>query len=132
MKGKRKQAEIKTRSSLESRTIELLKKNNIPFEYENKSKKLEYTVPATYHKYLPDLIIGDTIYELKGYMDLDTRKKMECVKASNPEQRIVMVFQKDQPIYKGSKTTYTQWAKKVGIECMLVSEFNLLIQTKNV
>ena len=128
--GQKVKLERKTRSGLEKRTLELLDSYNVRYEYENKNKKLEYRKPETHHKYLPDLIIDGVIYELKGYMDANTRLKMECVVRCNPNQRLVMVFMKDQPIRKGAKTTYTQWADKVGIEWMMITEFEQYIKQR--
>lgn len=130
--GQKTQLVQKTRSGLEKRTLELLNSCNVGYEYEPKDKKLKYVKPQTSHSYLPDLIIDGVIYELKGYFDASTRLKMECVVRCNPSQKIVMVFMKDQPIRKGSKTTYTQWATKVGIEWMLIEEFNEFILSKRI
>lgn len=117
------QLEKKSRSGLEDKARLILHKHKIQHEYEPKDKKVDYVKPATKHKYLPDLIIEGVIYELKGYMDSATRLKMECVLASNPNLEVVMVFQKDQPIRKGAKTTYTQWCDKQGLKWMMFSDF---------
>ncbi|MEZ5825303.1 MAG: hypothetical protein R3C97_11380 [Geminicoccaceae bacterium] len=84
-------------------------------------EKLEYTVPASTHKYTPDFHIitasGKKIYiEAKGMWDTADRMKMLHIRRSNPDVEIRMVFQRAAaPIRKGSPTSYGKWASKHGI-----------------
>lgn len=115
------QLEKKSRSGLEDKARLILHKHKIQHEYEPKDGKLTYEIPATKHKYNPDLVIDGVIYEIKGYWT--DREKMVHVKNSNPDREIIMVFQKDQPIRKGAKTTYTQWCDKKGLKWMMFADF---------
>ena len=115
------QLEKKSRSGLEDKARLVLHKHKIQHEYEPKDGKLTYEIPATKHKYTPDLVIDGVIYEIKGYWT--DREKMVHVQNSNPDREIIMVFQKDQPIRKGAKTTYTQWCDKKGLKWMMFADF---------
>ena len=75
--------------------------------------KLTYVPkPSTY---TPDFYIPETgIYvEAKGHLDKSDRMKMLLVKEQHPDLDIRFVFLRaNNKIYKGSKTTYAQWATK--------------------
>ena len=115
------------RSGLEQKIKEDLEKRGIKYEYE--SIKLTYTKRICQHcggvvdtgVYTPDFIIARSsgirlILEGKGYFDSADRSKMQRVKHDNPTEDIRLVFQRDQPIRKGSKTLYSQWAIKNGFK----------------
>lgn len=80
------------------------------------TEKLEYIKPATKHKYLVDFVLSNgIIIEVKGRLTMFDRAKMLFVRACNPKRDIRFVFQKaSNPIRKGSKTTYADWAEKMG------------------
>lgn len=116
---KRKRGEY--RSGFEQTVKRLLEESVIPFGYED--VKLEYTVPATVHKYTPDLTFRDKhdniiIYiECKGRFTAADRKKMLLVKDQHPDKKIKLLFQKsNNTITRTSKTTYSMWAEKNGFE----------------
>ena len=74
---------------------------------------------TTEHLYTPDFTIslsgGRKIYiECKGWLRPEDRQKMLKVKQQNPHADIRFIFQADNKIRKGSKTTYTMWATKNG------------------
>lgn len=121
--GEKQQLIKKTRSGLESKALGLLEKHQIDYAYEPKESKLKYIIPESTHTYLPDVVIDGIIYELKGLWEATDRKKMLCVRDCNPNQKIVMVFQRNNPINKGSKTRYSDWCDKHGLEWMMISEF---------
>lgn len=127
-RGQKEQIAQKTRSGLEVKALKLLNDNKVDYEYEPKDKKLDYVIPESKHKYLPDVVIGNVIYELKGYFDVDARNKMLHVIRSNPHQKIVMVFMKDQPIRKGSKTLYSDWCNKNNIKYLMYEQFEKIIK----
>jgi hypothetical protein len=105
------------RSKFESTFYNSLPENSVTYE----QSVLHYTVPASVHRYTPDFHIpGTNIWlETKGRFTNADRKKMLLVKAQHPDKRIIMVFQDARkPIAKGSKTTYSQWAEKNGLEWM--------------
>lgn len=126
--GELQQLKQKTRSGLESQMLDLLNAYKIPYEYEPKDKKIEWHKPITYHKYLPDIIIGGKIYEIKGYFDKMSRDKMVAICEQHPHLDITIVFQKDQPIRKGSKTMYSDFCQKKGLKFMFIEEFKQLIR----
>ena len=104
------------RSGLEKRVKDDLEKRKVKFGYEDTI--LTYTLPETKHKYTPDFTIysnGKVLFiESKGYLDSSARRKMVAVKLEHPDKDIRILFQRDQPIRKGAKTTYGQWATKAG------------------
>lgn len=65
---------------------------------------------------MPDFVLPNgIIVEAKGRLTDHDRKKMVLVKEQNPEFDIRFVFSRpNNPIYKGSKTTYAAWADKHG------------------
>ena len=86
---------------------------DIPYEPD----KIEYVVPASKHKYTPDWMVGNIVYEGKGYFAASDRKKMLHIIESNPNLTIRMLFQNAQAkINKRSKTSYADWCDKFGIE----------------
>ncbi len=119
--SKKRQAAYKYgyKSGLELKVAEQIKEAKYPVNYE--TEKLEYTVPATDHKYTPDFVFekknGSTMYiETKGRWTTIDRKKMKHILACNPNIDLRIVFQNpNQKISKGSKTTYEMYAKKLGI-----------------
>lgn len=128
--GEKIKLERKTRSGLESRTLDLLDKYGVEFDYEPKEKRVSYTVPSKDSKYLPDIVIGNYYFELKGYIsDLSTRMKYLYIHEQNPDINLVMVFQKPTlPIRKGSKTTYREWFEGKGITCLDLKQFDNLMK----
>ena len=108
---------VPVKSKFEKRVADDLTSRNVRYIYE-KGLKMSYVVPASGHVYTPDFQLRGRAWfvECKGLLDADTRKKMLCVKASNPDKDIRLVFQRDNPIYKGSKTKYSDWATKHGFK----------------
>lgn len=104
----------KYRSKFEEAVSKVLGKG---YKYEPRTHVLHYTVPETKHRYLPDFVKGDTYLECKGIFSATDRKKMKLLREQFPELRIIMVFQApNNPIRKGSKTTYAKWCEANGIE----------------
>jgi len=66
--------------------------------------------------YVPDFILPNGIYiEVKGYLRSEDRKKMILVKKQHPDIDLRLIFQRaSNRIYKKSKTTYADWARKHG------------------
>lgn len=112
MKSKGRSTSSIYRSKLEGKVAELLPS----VEYE--CEKLKYTVPASNHKYTIDFKIGHKSYiEVKGYLKASERKKYLLVRECNPEITLRFFFDKaDNKIYKGSPTTYGDWATANGFE----------------
>ena len=113
------------RSGLEDKVKADLEKKGITFGYE--TIKLNYTkdccpacgIVTRRGTYTPDFIIERSngirlVVESKGYFPSTERTKMQNVKRDNPTLDIRILFQRDNPIRKGSKTLYTGWAGKNG------------------
>lgn len=112
---RKKNSDNKYRSKFEQRLSERLLK--LGFIYE--PYKIDYTVPQSNHKYLPDFVRGKLIYELKGRFTASDRKKMKLLVEQHPEFDFVMVFQNPNiKINKGSKTSYADWCNKNNIKWM--------------
>lgn len=115
----------RSRSGFEQKIKKDLEGRGIKYEYE--TVKLRYTKLHCPHctkvvdtgTYTPDFIIQrDTgvrlVVEGKGYLDAANRTLMQRVKRDNPSEDIRFLFQRDQPIRKGSKTSYSDWSIKNG------------------
>ena len=105
----------KYRSNFELNIARLLSERKVPFEYEN-FKVTYIPKPRTYTPdfYLPET---DVYVEAKGLLDKADRTKMLLVKQQHPDLDIRFVFLKPRnKIYRGSKTTYADWANKHGFQ----------------
>lgn len=104
------------KSGLEYKIASILEGMGRTVVYEK--DKLEYVVPASSHKYTPDFKLKKKVFiEGKGRLLPSERKKHILVKEQNPDVEIVFFFENaDKPIYKGSKTSYADWADKNGFK----------------
>lgn len=106
---------IRFRSKFEVSVAKSLADRGIKFEYE--SEKIVF-VPKP-RTYTPDFYLphNDIYIEAKGHLDKGDRVKMVLVKEQNPHLDIRFVFLNARnKIYKGSKTTYGDWATRHGFE----------------
>lgn len=109
------------KSQLENNNAEILNKLGVDWEYEPIT--VTYLVPAKVHKYTPDFVLTNASHdvmfiETKGYLDDDERKKFKHVRAAHPTTDIRFVFANWLTrISPKSKTTYKQWAEKLGFLC---------------
>jgi hypothetical protein len=109
--------DVKFRSPLEKRTAEQLETAGVPYKYE--SRRLEFTIPARQATYRPDFLLNDKFYiETKGWpFEAEDRQRLLLVKDQHPDLDLRIVFQSPHnPIYKGSKTTVSQWAESHGFK----------------
>jgi hypothetical protein len=106
---------LRFRSNYEREVCSLLDDENVPFEYE--SINLYYEV-SEQRKYTPDVVLPNgIILELKGRFTSNDRKKMLLVISQHPGLDIRMVFQRHtNKLFKGSKTTYSEWCDKHNIK----------------
>lgn len=104
------------KSGLETKIDEQLKLLGIDGEYEQ--HEIKYTIPETHHTYKPDFKLPNGIYiESKGWFLPEDRKKHLLIKEQNPDIDLRFVLQSPNgKIYKGSKTTYSQWCEKNGFK----------------
>lgn len=101
------------RSGYERNIASNLRRRKVDFKYE--PCKLCYT---TDHTYTPDFQLDNGIFvEAKGYLRPTDRSKMIAVRDQNPDKDIRFLFANaENPIKKGSKTTYGMWAEKNGFK----------------
>jgi len=105
----------RVRSTLEAQILEQLIEQDAHFIYEGAGFK--YT---TSHIYTPDFVLktrnNKSIYiEAKGWFTSKDRTKMLIVKKQNKHIDIRFIFTNPNArLYKGSKTTYAEWADKYG------------------
>ena len=103
------------RSGLENLVAKQLEAESIAFEYEPKDKKIEYSKPASKHKYTPDFVFPKFIIETKGRWVTADRKKHKLIKEQHPELDIRFVFSNSKTrISKTSKTTYAKYCEMNG------------------
>lgn len=103
------------RSGLEDKNAKHLQALGEPVHYE--TFKVRYVVPAIVHSYTVDFRLRNGILvETKGIWDATDRAKHLYVRTQYPELDIRLVFTRaHSPIYKGSPTTYADWAEKHGM-----------------
>lgn len=104
------------RSGLEEEIVKELETAGIEYSYEK--HYVDYTLPATKHRYLPDFVLGNgIIIEAKGVFDVEDRKKHLAIKEQHPDLDIRFVFSNaGTKISKSSKTTYAMWCEKNGFK----------------
>jgi hypothetical protein len=95
---------------------QLLSRKRKTYVASYEAETLEY---ISVRRYLPDFILvfstsGHKRYiETKGYFRPEDRKKIEAIKKTGVDIRLI--FMKDQKIYKKGKITYTMWCDKHSI-----------------
>jgi hypothetical protein len=110
------------RNAFETRAAAML-----PPSYQYETTRLPYTLPPSH--YVPDWYdaASHTVVEAKGrWMDCD-RRKLRAVRQQYPALRLIIVFQRpNTPISKRSKTTYAEYARKIGLEVMSLEDLATL------
>ncbi len=107
----------KFKSKFEQNIASVLRRRKVKFGYEVTT--FPFVQPEIQRKYTPDFYFPKTdIYvESKGKLTIEDRKKLLWVKQAYPDLRIVLLFMRaTNPIRKGSKTTYGDWATANGFE----------------
>lgn len=96
-----------------SKQLATLKK---PEHYEE--YQIHYTKPESKHIYTPDFVLPNgIIIEAKGLFECEDRQKHLFIHEQYPNLDIRFVFQNPKlKLYKGSKTTYGDWADKNGFK----------------
>jgi hypothetical protein len=108
------------KSGLEHVVAEAIK--STPYDLKYETEIVNYIVPERKAKYTPDFVFtkrnGQFMFvETKGRWTTADRTKMKHVLASNAGIDIRMVFQNpNQRLSKTSKTTYAEYALKLGIK----------------
>jgi len=103
------------RSGFEKKVASSLSGEGVSYSYE--SDVIRFVQPAKKRRYTPDFFLDNgVILEVKGRLTAADRKKHEWVKEQFPELDLRFVFQYPKgKLYKGSKTTYAEWADKNNI-----------------
>jgi hypothetical protein len=100
------------KSKFEQKIAKQLEDRGIKFDYEYAS--YGYILNK---KYTPDFFLPNgIIIETKGKFTSEDRRKHLAIKARYPELNIRFVFMRDNPIHKGSKVRYSDWAKSQGYQ----------------
>lgn len=117
----------KYRSKFETKFAAFLTANGIKFKYE--SGKIKFAVRVRggecpscgakdvikHRYYVPDFRVGAHILETKGRLTSAERTKFIAIRKVEPN--ISLVFQRDNPIRRGSSVKYTDWCRDNGITC---------------
>ena len=106
----------KYRSRLEEKIAEQLEREGIPFTYE--SQRYAFKIPERIARYTPDFHFGNIVVEAKGrfFDSAEDRSRIIHFREQHPEVDHRFIFQNAKmAIYKGSKTTYADWAESHGI-----------------
>ncbi len=100
------------RSTFEDTLATNMKLSGLPFEYEPADCHLGYMLA-----YIPDFRLPNgIIVEAKGFFDATDRTKMIRVRQANPSADIRFVFMKDNKLYSGSESRYSDWCKRYGFK----------------
>lgn len=112
----RRRRYVERRSGLEDRIEASLQARGVDYVYEE--LVLEWLPSVKPRRYTPDFVITtrsgkEIVVEVKGYWDLEDRKKMKDVVEQHPDLDIRMVFQRaSTKIRRGSPTSYADWCDK--------------------
>ena len=119
------------RSKFERTIAALLHSKGISYEYE--PDQLEYQEPLRKNKarcgecgstslirtgwYTPDFKLREGFYiETKGRFTAADRRKHLAVREAHPDEKIVMLFMRDNKIHKRSTTMYSDWCMENDID----------------
>lgn len=88
------------RSAGEMLMVSFLERCKVKYLYEERTLQIEYIIPESNHKYLPDFCLkkkdGTIMYiDYKGEWDADDRKKHLLIQQQHPDLDIRMVFERD-------------------------------------
>jgi len=115
---------MKYRSKFEAKIAKELKDAGVKFTYETYSYEYEEPLRKNRAKcgdcngtnlvrvgsYTPDFFLSSGyIIETKGRFTAADRRKMLAVKKDYPDEKIVMLFMRDNKIHKNSTTHYSDW-----------------------
>jgi len=84
---------------------------NVRAQCKNCGSKAVYQVRS----YTPDFFIPNgIIIEVKGRLTTHDRKVLLGTRENNPELDLRIIFDKNNRLYKGAKTRYSDWAERYG------------------
>ena len=107
----------KYKSQFERNVAASFKKLKVSFGYE--TTKFPFVQPSKKRNYTPDFELLETglFVECKGKLTKEERDKLIWIKETYPKLPFVLLFMRARnPIRKGSKTSYGDWATASDIE----------------
>lgn len=117
------------KSGFEQNIAEYLTKNKVLFTYESyiyefyapirKGICLECgsTGPAQIRTYTPDFFLSSGyVLEAKGKFTSKDRTKMALIKEQYPDEKFILVFQRDNYCNRNKRSRYSDWANLNGFE----------------
>lgn len=105
--GKRADLGHYVRSNWEANFARILRLQGRVYEYEPKTFQLTETM-----SYTPDFLVGETYYEIKGYMTISAKQKIELFKQQHPEVSFVLVDAKAYDLLREEFKTQILWEGK--------------------
>ena len=135
--ARRKRPAPKRRSGFEDRVEASLKAKGVRYKYEPKTyevwvetavrgavcRECGHTKFKKKQTYTPDFVLSNGVHiEAKGRLTVDNRRKYLAFVEQYPGIKFRLLFQRDNPITKGSKTKYSDWCTKNGIEYSIGEE----------
>lgn len=115
------------RSGFELEVAAMLDEKGISYDYETETFSWQEKIPnarcgecggSAYvdRSYTPDFFLSNgTIIEAKGRFTVKDRKIASAMKEQGRD--IKLVFQFNNKLSRKSKTRYTEWCEKLGIDC---------------
>ena len=107
----------KYKSQFERNVAASFKKQGIKYGYE--TRKFPFVQPSKKRNYTPDFELPETglFVECKGKLTKEERDKLLWIKETYPDLPFILLFMRARnPIRKGSKTSYGDWATSEGFE----------------
>ena len=110
---------------------DVLRRLEIPFEYEAESFEWHEQIPNAYcgrcaygtcfadRSYTPDFFLPehDVIIEVKGIFTAKDRKIAQAMAKEHGHLNFAYLFYFDNKLSRKSKTRYTDWCARQGLEC---------------
>ena len=107
----------KYKSQFERDVAASFRKQGVKFGYE--TRKFPFVQPAKKRNYTPDFELPETglFVECKGKLTKEERDKLIWIRETYPDLPFIVLFMRARnPIRKGSKTSYGDWATAEKIE----------------
>jgi len=107
----------KYKSQFERDVAASFRKQGVKFGYE--TRKFPFVQPSKKRNYTPDFELPEIglFVECKGKLTKEERDKLIWIKETYPDLPFVVLFMRARnPIRKGSKTSYSDWATAEGFE----------------
>lgn len=135
--ARRKRKAPVRRSGFEDLVEASLKAKGVSYKYEPTTYDVWVVVPSRgieclecgnnkFRKkqtYTPDFVLRNRVHiEAKGRLTVDNRRKYLAFVEQYPKIKFKLLFQRNNPITRGSKTKYSDWCEKNGIDYSIGEE----------